>query len=260
MKYSAGFALENRSNANKTGFANPIVSRETKRSHPMNFEPYFKKYRQLVEQVDAAFNEVKSAYEDCVSCKIGCADCCHALFDLSLVEALYMKNEFDQKISDPLRTEIIERANIADRKTYKLKRQAHIDQKAGKSENDILEWMAVQRIRCPLLNDEDQCELYDSRPITCRLYGVPTVIGEKAYTCGLSGFKEGEPYSTVKLDAIQQRLFDISRELAEEIRSRYPRLAEMLVPLSMALLTDYTEEYLGLKTDGSEADQKKGDG
>lgn len=226
----------------------------------MNFDPYFKQYRQLVEQVDAAFNEVKAAYNDCVTCKVGCADCCHALFDLTLVEALYVKNEFDRKISDVLRTEIVERANKADRKTYQLKRQAHKDQNAGKSENDILEWMAVQRVRCPLLNDKDQCELYDSRPITCRLYGVPTVIGEKAHTCGLSGFKEGESYPTVKLDAIQRRLYDISSELAEEIKSRYPRLAEMLVPLSMALLTDYTEEYLGIKTAKSDAAQKKGDG
>lgn len=226
----------------------------------MNFDPYFKQYRQLVEQVDAAFNEVKAAYNDCVTCKVGCADCCHALFDLTLVEALYVKNEFDRKISDVLRTEIVERANKADRKTYQLKRQAHKDQNAGKSENDILEWMAVQRVRCPLLNDKDQCELYDSRPITCRLYGVPTVIGEKAHTCGLSGFREGESYPTAKLDAIQRRLYDISFELAEEIKSRYPRLAEMLVPLSMALLTDYTEEYLGIKTAKSDAAQKKGDG
>jgi hypothetical protein len=74
----------------------------------------------------------------------------------------------------------------------------------------------------------------------------------------LSGFKEGESYPTVKLNAIHQRLYDISSELAQEIQSRYPKLAEMLVPLSMALLTDYTEEYLGMKSADSESTEKKG--
>ena len=225
----------------------------------MNFEPYFKKYRKLVEQVDAAFGKIQTAYDDCVSCKVGCADCCHALFDLSLVEAMYVKNRFDQKISGSERAAIIERANEADRKVYRLKRQAHKDLQSGKSENEILEWVAGQRIRCPMLNDTNQCDLYDERPITCRLYGVPTVIGDKAHTCGLSGFKEGESYPTAKLDAIQSRLYEISSELAQDIQSHYPKLAEMLVPLSMALLTDYTEEYLGVKSDESDNEEIEGD-
>ncbi len=223
----------------------------------MNFEPYFEKYRHLVEQVDAAFDKIQTAFDDCVNCKVGCADCCYALFDLSLVEALFIKNEFDANISDDQRAKIIERANNADRKVYRLKRQAHKDQQAGKPENEIFDWLSAQRVRCPLLNENDQCELYDSRPITCRLYGVPTVIGNKAHTCGLSGFKEGESYPTAKLDAIHQKLYDISAELAREIQSRYPKLAEMLVPLSMALLTDYTEAYLGVKSSDSDAAENR---
>jgi Fe-S-cluster containining protein len=226
----------------------------------MNFEPYFEKYRHLVEQVDAAFNKIETAFDDCVKCKVGCADCCYALFDLSLVEALYIKNEFNANFSGEQRSKVIERANDADRKVYRLKRQAHKDQQAGKPEKEIFEWMSAQRVRCPLLNEKDQCELYAYRPITCRLYGVPTVIGGQAHTCGLSGFKEGESYPTAKLDAIHQRLHDISSELAREIQSSYPKLAELLVPLSMALLTDYTEEYLGVKTAENQSVEKKGDG
>jgi Fe-S-cluster containining protein len=225
----------------------------------MNFEPYFEKYRQLVEQVDAAFTKIETAFEECVSCKVGCADCCYALFDLSLVEALYIKSRFDENGSGALRAKIIERANDADRKIHRLKRQAHNDLRSGKPEKEIFDWMSAQRVRCPLLNDDDQCELYQSRPITCRLYGVPTVIGDQSHTCGLSGFKEGESYPTVKLNAIHQRLHDISSELASEIQSSYPKLAEMLVPLSMALLTDYTEEYLGAKSSDPETTEKRGE-
>ncbi len=215
----------------------------------MDFKPFFEQYEQLVAQVDAAFERVKGDYGQCVHCKLGCADCCHALFDLTLVEALYIKDRFNgMDFGVERRNELIEKANEADRRVCKLKRQAFKEHEAGKPEEAVLEEMALQRVRCPCLGSEDRCVIYDARPITCRVYGVPTVIGGKAHTCGISGFKEGEAYPTIKMDSIYQRLYDISHALAQSLESRYPQLAEMLVPLSMALLTDYNEAYLGVRT------------
>ena len=213
----------------------------------MNLEVYFQKYKTVVDQVDAVFRRVQEEHKACVSCKVGCSDCCHALFDLTLIEALYIKSQFDKVFKEGARALVLERANEADRAVYRLKRQAFKDHENGKPENEILEAMATQRVRCPLLNSDDTCDLYADRPITCRLYGIPTVIGEKAHTCGLSGFEQGKPYPTVRLDAIQRKLQELSQELAGEIGSRYPKLAELLVPVSMALLTEYTEEYLGIQ-------------
>ncbi|MCP4747588.1 MAG: YkgJ family cysteine cluster protein [Desulfobacteraceae bacterium] len=223
----------------------------------MNFEPFFKQYEQVVKQVDAAFEKVRGEYESCVKCKIGCSDCCNALFDLTLIEALYIKSKFNELVNGELHDKIIESANIADRKIYKLKRQAYKEHEDGKSENEILSEMAKQRMRCPGLNDNDQCLLYSYRPITCRLYGIPAVIGERALSCGLSGFKPGTNYPTVKMDKIYQSLYKISFSLTQEINSKYPNLWEMLVPLSMALLTDYTEQYLGVKTENKIRESEK---
>ena len=213
----------------------------------MRMDTFFKRYEDLVKQVDVAFEKVKQAYEQCVQCKVGCADCCYALFDLTLIEAMYIKSKFDAMEDGETKSRILERSNKADRTLYKLKRRAFKDHEAGKSENEILEEMANHRVRCPALNEHDRCEIYTMRPITCRLYGIPTVIGGRGHTCGLSRFEPGQAYPTVKLDAIHQRLYEISFDLARSIESRYPKLAEMLVPLSMALLTDYTEAYLGVK-------------
>jgi Fe-S-cluster containining protein len=221
----------------------------------MNLEVYFDKYKAIVDQVDAVFQKVQAEHEDCVRCRVGCSDCCHAIFDLSLVEALYIKAQFDKVFKEGDRAQIIERANEADRAVYRLKRRAFKDHENGKPENEILEEMAAERIRCPLLDADDRCALYADRPLTCRLYGIPTVIGDKAHTCGLSGFEPGKAYPTVKLDAIQQKLYDLSAELARDIGSSYPKLAELLVPVSMALLTEYTEAYLGVKEDASSEDQ-----
>jgi Fe-S-cluster containining protein len=213
----------------------------------MNLEPYFDKYKAIVDQVDAVFKKVQAEHEACVRCRLGCSDCCHALFDLTLIEALYIKAQFDKVFKEDARALVIERASEADRAVYRLKRQAFKDHENGKPESEILEEMAAHRIRCPLLNSEDQCDLYAHRPLTCRLYGIPTVIGDKAHTCGLSGFEQGEAYPTVRLDAIQGKLYELSEALARDIGSCYPKLAELLVPVSMALLTDYTKEYLGIK-------------
>jgi Fe-S-cluster containining protein len=221
----------------------------------MNLEVYFEKYKAIVDQVDAVFQKVQEEHKECVRCRVGCSDCCHAIFDLSLIEALYIKAQFDKAFKDSARAVVIERANEADRAVYRLKRQAFRDHENGKPEAEILEEMAAQRIRCPLLNADDQCDLYVDRPLTCRLYGIPTVIGDKAHTCGLSGFEEGKAYPTVKLEAIQRKLYDLSAELASEIGSRYPKLAELLVPVSMALLTEYTAEYLGIKDESTPRDE-----
>lgn len=222
----------------------------------MNFEPYFKHYEMVVSQVESAFEKVKTEYSQCVKCKVGCDDCCHALFDLSLIEAMYIKSKFDERFKGDHRSLLIEKANETDRNIYRIKRAAFKEHESGKPEAEILRDMAHHRVRCPLLNDNCQCDMYEVRPITCRLYGIPTEIGGKGHTCGLSGFEEGRAYPTIKLEVIQQRLYDISFALANDIKSRYPDLAQMLVPLSMALLTDYSMEYLGVRDHEEEKEEK----
>ncbi|MBI5896711.1 MAG: YkgJ family cysteine cluster protein, partial [Desulfobacterales bacterium] len=77
----------------------------------MDFNSFFKQYEALVQQADAVFARVKQEHGECVRCKEGCADCCHALFDLTLVEALYIKAKFDAQLFEQARADLIERAN-----------------------------------------------------------------------------------------------------------------------------------------------------
>lgn len=213
----------------------------------MKLEPFFKQYEALLKTADDIFSKVKAEYTQEVKCRLGCADCCYALFDLTLIEALYIKHHFDDRFKGLEREKRLEAANRIDRELYKLKRKAYKELEAGKEETQILREMAEKKVRCPLLNDQNNCDLYEHRPITCRLYGIPTSIAGEGHTCGLSGFLTGSSYPTVKLDIIQKKLFALSAELVTAIRSRYSRMGEMLVPLSMVLLTEYDEVYLGVK-------------
>ena len=210
----------------------------------------FEKYEALVKQVDGVFERVRQQHSDCVKCKLECSDCCFALFDLSLVEALYINRKFIERVAGDKKLELIENANTTDRKIYQLKRKAFKAVSGGeKSEEQVLLEMATERVRCPLLNDEKQCELYEYRPITCRLYGVPTSIQGRGHTCGLSGFKEGEAYPTVNLDTVHAKLHELSTELVTTLKSTHVKMGDVLMPLSMALLTVFDESYLGVQSD-----------
>lgn len=213
----------------------------------MDFKPYFLKYEALSQAADQVFARVKEAYPDCVRCREECADCCHALFDLTLIEALYLNEKFKTTFRGDAREAMLEKANRADRRIHKLKRKAYRDLQAGKSEEEILASLGDERVRCPLLNDRDLCDLYDHRPITCRLYGIPTSIGGKGRTCSLSAFEGGKPYPTADIDKIHGRLQEISAELLRDIQSANIKLADILMPLSMALMTTFDDNYLGLE-------------
>jgi Fe-S-cluster containining protein len=209
----------------------------------------FKKYEVLVNQLDAVFEGVQKKHPECVNCDLGCSDCCHALFDLYMIEAIYINRRFLETVAVDRKNEILSEANRLDRQIYQLKRKAFKALEAGEKTNEqVLIEMASERIRCPLLNSEDRCEIYAYRPITCRLYGIPTAIDGRGHTCGLSGFKEGKAYPTVNLDSINQRLHGLSCEMVGALRSRHQKMGDVLMPLSMALLTHFDEAYLGIKT------------
>ena len=218
----------------------------------LDLTPYFERYEALRDNVDAIFKKVAGEYGEQVRCGKGCSDCCYALFDLTLIEALYLNHHFNRCFEGLERSRILERADTADREIHRLKRRVFKASEEGADTAEILREVAQQKVRCPLLGEDDLCVLYEHRPVTCRLYGIPTVIGESAHTCHRSGFEPGQSYPTVQMGRLQEALFELSHELVRGIRSRYSDMGNMLVPPSMALLTDYDEGYLNIADEDEE--------
>ena len=222
----------------------------------INFTPFFEKYEALVEKVERVFEQMKNKFPAEVQCKPGCSDCCHALFDLTLIESLYINFHFNQQFKGSQRDPLIEKANSADRQIYKIKRAAYkLTQEDSDDERAIKE-VSLKKIRCPLLDEQDLCVLYNYRPIACRIYGIPQAIGEKGHVCGFSGFKPGESYPTFNHDIVHDQLIAISAEFVQTICSKHFKMADMLVPVSMALITDFDEEYLGIAADSADKKNK----
>lgn len=213
-------------------------------------EEIFLEYDILTAKVDKVFEEVRAKFTEEVTCTKGCSDCCHALFDLSLIEAMALNRAFNDKFGySGTRSYILENAGEVDRKLTLVKSKLYTGAKHGKADDDLLQEAAKAKIRCPLLGTDNLCLLYESRPLTCRIYGVPTAIDGKGHVCSKGNFAKGVAYPTVHLDKIQDRLAQLSRKAAKVLGSRYKELHNVYVPVSMALMNKYDEAYLGVKTD-----------
>jgi len=218
----------------------------------LDFSESFAKYERLLASVDDLFERVRAQCGEAVTCRPGCSDCCHAVFDISLVEALYINHKFNQDFQGLERQAVLDRADEAERKQVKLARKAFKRSESGVQAEDVLEEVAKKRIRCPLLKADDTCELYHARPVTCRLYGVPMAMADQSYTCGLSGFEPGKPYPTVNLERIRMALAELSQEIVDSLNTKL-KFDGMLVPVATALMTAFNEEFLGKDTALAEA-------
>ncbi|MEJ2068705.1 MAG: YkgJ family cysteine cluster protein, partial [Deltaproteobacteria bacterium] len=187
---------------------------------------------------------VQESHRDFVACKVHCCDCCYAVFDLTLIESVYVNYHFNASLSRDERRPIVRRAEKADRKYYQIKQKLqkmYIDE--GRPAEEVFHRLAQERVRCPLLNDQDLCDLYLWRPITCRVYGIPTSFGGTAHICEQCGFKQGVGYPTVNMDKMNDRLFELSEALVKEIGATRSKIHMGLVPVSTAVTTDYDEKY-----------------
>jgi Fe-S-cluster containining protein len=210
----------------------------------LDFSKTFKKYEALVAEVDAVFRKMQETFPEEVRCANQCADCCHAVFDLSLIEAIYLNYHFYQELPRESQDQVLERTESADRKFFMLmERLRRMHLREGKTQEDVLLKLSEEQLRCPLLNQRDLCDLYPFRPITCRIYGIPTAIGGNARSCGKAGFLQGKSYPTLHLDRINQRLMDLSKEMIEEADLDKKGLFFRLAPVSTALLSTYDQAY-----------------
>ncbi len=210
----------------------------------MKIAPLLRNYEYLVDKADKAFQKMEEDHAESMNCQLHCSDCCHAVFGLFLIEAAYMKEHFDRLEAEKIK-EIFFRCNETERglKRMEVKVQNHADD----PEMQAL-IMAKERIKCPLLGENQECDLYEHRPITCRVYGIPTKIHGKARVCGKTGFKQGESYPIFDLDGVYRELFVLSRELLEGSEKGDPEKSSFLISVPKALNTPL--EHLIFETFG----------
>ncbi len=208
----------------------------------MDFSYLFEPYESIVSRADEAFQQVKEGFPECIRCEPHCADCCHAVFGLFLIEAAFLKRDFDQ-LDEEERKAALKRGRDADQALEKLEGTL----RSFKDDPQMISYsLARERIRCPLLNDHNECVLYPYRPITCRVYGIPTKVRGVPRVCGKAGFRKGQEYPVFDLDGVHRELHQLSRELLERAGGKDPEMSTLLLSVSKVIKTPFEELITGI--------------
>lgn len=203
----------------------------------MMFKDLYKAYGQLTDRADRAFAGVAGRFGTAIKCGEGCSDCCHSVFGLFLIESLYLRHHFD-RLDRRRRRESISRAGQADKDLARMdKRLRAYDHHPG------LKALAMsgERVRCPLLGRDNRCVLYEHRPVTCRVYGIPTISGGSLHVCWKSGFGKEISYPAFDLDGAYRELYRLSLELLERVGSGDRERASLLVPVSRSIKDSFED-------------------
>jgi Fe-S-cluster containining protein len=203
-----------------------------------------KQYRSLLGQVDAWFNRCLESGGTALSCRGGCSACCRGLFDITLLDALLLKNAF-LSLAPATREGVLQRCHP---------RLAELRQRWPGLQPPYLlnalpdhEWTEMpedDETPCPLLDAEGFCLVYNSRPLTCRLHGLPNIdsSGEdfEGTTCTLH---KGSPLDLPE-EILRWRFRDvfneeiaIFRKFTEQLTGTAYSEIDTFIPL--ALLADY---------------------
>lgn len=145
--------------------------------------------QQLVQIVDAALADASRRSGDWLVCRPGCTQCCVGVFAISALDALRLQHGLlELETVDP------ERANRV--RSRAEKSAASISREfPGNAETGILyeDKAALAKFEqfgndetCPALDRATGlCDLYSSRPITCRAFGPPVQTGDGLGVCEL---------------------------------------------------------------------------
>jgi len=206
----------------------------------------FSKYAAIARKADYLFKTIQEKYPLSVRCRLHCCDCCHAIFGVFPIEAAYINYHFN-RIERKLRRDVLRRAGKAEVEMLKAKDRLKVFEEDPKMK---VFGLGKQRVRCPLLQDSEECVLYDKRPIICRIYGVPYSLKKEnkeiSYVCSISDFQEKATYPTIKLDNLYQELVRLSTELLTAAGYLNPAAkANLMLPLAGILRMPFEEIMKG---------------
>lgn len=209
-------------------------------------ENLFLQYADIARKADLLFKTIQEKYPASVKCRVRCCDCCHAIFGVFPIEAAYINYHFNH-LDRKVRRDALRRAERAEAEMLKVKDRLKVFEDDPKMK---VFGLGKQRVRCALLQDSEECALYEKRPIICRIYGVPYTLKkdnkELSYVCGISNFEEKASYPAVKLDNIYQQLVKLSTDMMTEAGYLNPSAkANLMLPLARILRMPFEEIIKG---------------
>lgn len=201
------------------------------------------RYSELLGEVDVWFKRCLTLYPNMIACHNGCSECCRGLFDITLLDAFYLKRGFDT-LPQWQKTELIQAASLRLRQ-LSLINPAFVEPWIlnGIPEED---WDALMpeedETPCLLLSESGGCLAYEHRPMTCRLNGIPLidVSGEELFEewCTLN-FSEEDPRHFTDLRFGFTELFNkellLFRELLRHLTGTARNEVDLFIPAAIGM-------------------------
>jgi Fe-S-cluster containining protein len=139
-------------------------------------ENILKNYGKLLSAVDQWFSGCLAHSPKEINCTHGCSDCCRGLFDITLLDAWYLRSGFEL-LDEETKGKVAEKAE----KRLKsmrglwpgLERPFILNVKPEEEWDELMP--DDDETPCPLLSETGECLVYPFRPMTCRLHGIPLV-------------------------------------------------------------------------------------
>ena len=205
-------------------------------------------YRRLLHDIDGWFARCIEQSGEQIVCRQGCTGCCRGLFEISLLDAALLQSGF-VLLAESVREQVLTRAqarvvSLQQRwpefaPPYILNRLPH---------NDWQQMPEEDLTPCPLLGADGGCLVYHSRPLTCRLHGLPNIdcLGESFSDdwCTLN-FVDSNPLQMAELrypfrEAFA-REFDLLGLFARQMTGKHQLELDTFIP--SGLLIDFSTDF-----------------
>jgi Fe-S-cluster containining protein len=206
-------------------------------------------HKRLLRNIDAWFASVRRTQASQMQCGRGCALCCYGLFDISLPDALEVMEGFS-KLPDETRAQVAARSAeiqaVIAKAAPELERPFLLSALNEERIDEIVDRAGGQR--CPFLGEENQCLIYEHRPLACRLEGAPMVDARDGLFgdwCGLN-FTNGVPSDALQdLCQAYYGIQEVEDRCAESLsQARWGRGQSRLTTFIPSLVVEYEAFWL----------------
>lgn len=112
----------------------------------------------LLVHIDATMADAVQRSGAWIACRPGCTECCLGPFEITALDAVRLRTGI-ARLGPAIRSRVLARARA---------------------------YVPAEDVPCPVLDPETGlCDLYDSRPVTCRIFGPATITEEGVAACEL---------------------------------------------------------------------------
>ena len=141
--------------------------------------PAAAQYQELLQRLDRWFDESARRHPGVIPCRAGCSACCHGPFDISVADALLLREGL-ATLPDDIRAvvrargaQLLQQMQAAAPEWGALWDVRALDEERF---DQLTEALAAEP--CPLLDETGACRVYAYRPLVCRLIGLPMMTEE----------------------------------------------------------------------------------